>query len=123
MRMDILNLINKYVNENNKTIVYNFIFNYCKNNNIKPNKLELKIENMYDSFLNRKIKMLYLDKNNGIEIAVIEDYNKKAKRFKDIFSYETEYYENKILERQEKIKKLLTNKQKTYGIINLSNNK
>ena len=57
---------------------------------------------MYDNFLNRKIKMLYLDKNNGIEIAVIEDYNKKAKRFKDIFSYETEYYENKILERQEK---------------------
>lgn len=102
MRMDILNLINKYVNENNKTIVYNFILNYCKNNNIKPNKLELKIENMYDNFLNRKIKMLYLDKNNGIEVAVIEDYNKKAKRFKDIFSYETEYYENKILERQEK---------------------
>ena len=63
MRMDILNLINK----------------------IKPNK------NMYDSFLNRKIRMLYLDKNNGIEIAVIEDYNK------------TEYYENKILERQEKL--------------------
>ena len=41
----------------------------------------LNLINRYDSFLNRKIKMLHLDKNNGIEIAVIENYNKKAKRF------------------------------------------